>query len=172
MQNFPHYTTQQKWNHWLTALLIFAVIILPMFKISLSHWLGGMTNVYMLHKSLGTLVLFFTFWRIFFIIKQGVPNTLPKTKKLQRALAKSLQGCIYLLLILLPLSGYLMSSRSLNFFNFINIPAMPLPNYGYVFFHSVHIYGSYLLMVLILMHILAAIYHHWWIKDNVVRSMV
>lgn len=172
MQKFPQYTTGQKVNHWLTALLVFFVISLLILKLTLLSWFGEMANIYMLHKTVGILILFLTFYRIYTIKKAGVPIVIPVNQKLLRILAKSVQGFIYLLLIILPVSGYLMSSRPLNFGNLVTIPAIQLPNAGYVFFHKLHIYGSYWLIALLLCHIIAALYHYFWIKDNVLKSMI
>lgn len=172
MKNYPQYSTKQKWIHWLTAILVFIVILLPFVKESLSQYIGGMANLFMIHKSLGVIVFFLTLWRIWVVMKQGVPEVLPKHEKLQRILSKSVQGLIYLLLLILPLSGYLMSSRGINFLGILQISAIELPNDIYVFFHSVHIVAAYLMIILLCLHIIAAIYHHFWVKDNVLKSMV
>ncbi|WP_392562393.1 cytochrome b [Orbus sturtevantii] len=172
MKNYPQYSTKQKWIHWLTAILVFLAILLPLLRGSLAQYLSGMANLFVLHKSLGIMVFILTVWRIIVIIKQGIPEVQPKHEKLQRILSKSVQGIIYLLLLILPLSGYLMSSRDIHFLGFITLPALTLPNGVYGVFHSVHIIGAYLLIFLLCLHVLAAFYHHLWVKDNVLKSML
>ncbi|WP_392551442.1 cytochrome b [Orbus wheelerorum] len=172
MKNYPQYSTKQKWIHWLTAILVFLVILLPLLKEHLAYYLGGMGNLFTLHKSIGVIIFFLTLWRIIVIIKQGLPKVLPKEEKFQRILSKSVQGIMYLLLLILPLSGYLMSGRSMNFLGLIQIPSINLPNHVHGFFHSVHIVTAYLLIALLCLHIFGAIYHHFWVKDNVLKSML
>lgn len=172
MQSYPQYSSKQKWIHWSSALLIVITILLLLAKVTMSNILGGMPIVYLLHKSLGVVVLLLTVWRIIVIRSQGVPDVLPKEQKLKRILSKSTQGIIYLLLIIVPLSGYLMSGRDLNVFGFISIPAIDMPNNLHQLFHTMHLIGSELLVILVLFHILAALYHYFWIKDNVLQSML
>lgn len=172
MQKYPQYSSKQKTIHWLSALLVVIVVALLICKVTLSQVLGGMANIYLWHKSLGVVVFLFTVWRVIVISKDGVPDVLPKNKKLQRILAKSTQGFLYILLFILPLSGYLMSSRALNVFGLISIPAIPLPNGVYGFFHSIHIVGSYLLAILVMFHIAGALYHYFWVKDKALQSML
>lgn len=171
-QQYPQYSKQQKWIHWLTAVFVFIVILLPIFRTSLAQYVGGMGNLFMWHKSFGVIILLLTIWRIVAIIKQGIPDVLPKHEKLQRILSKSVQGIIYLLLLILPLAGYLMSSRNIVFFDVIAIPALTLPNGLQGFFHSVHIIAGYMLIALLCLHIAGAIFHHVWLKDNVLKSML
>ncbi|MCO6551450.1 MAG: cytochrome b/b6 domain-containing protein [Gilliamella sp.] len=172
MQNYPQYSSKQKWNHWLTLILIVLTFLLVLFKVTLSHYLGGMFTIYLLHKSFGVLIFVITLWRFTIIKAEGVPNVLPKNQKLQRILSKSIQGFIYIFLIIVPLSGYLMSSRSLNFFCIISIPAIDMSNMFYDFFHIMHKFSSYLLAILLILHIAGALYHYFWIKDKVLQSML
>ncbi|MFQ1000086.1 cytochrome b [Gilliamella sp. BG6] len=172
MQNYPQYSSKQKWNHWLTLILIVLTFLLVLFKVTLSHYLGGMFTIFLLHKSFGVLIFVITLWRFTIIKAEGVPNVLPKNQKLQRILSTSIQGFIYIFLIIVPLSGYLMSSRSLNFFGIISIPAIDMPNMFYDFFHIMHKFSSYLLAILLILHIAGALYHYFWIKDKVLQSML
>lgn len=172
MQDYPQYRSQQKLIHWLSAVVVILAILIIMFKIILSQFLGGMPNIYLLHKSIGVLVLILTIWRIKVIIQYGIPDVLDKHQRLQRILSKSTQGFIYIFLLIVPLSGYLMSSRPLNFFGMISIPAINVPNEFYQFFHTTHLVSSYLLAILIMLHVIGALYHYFWVKDKVLQSML
>ncbi|OCG40582.1 hypothetical protein A9G28_07810 [Gilliamella sp. Fer1-1] len=172
MQNYPHYGRKQKWVHWLTFTLVLLTFLVVIFKGVLSNYLGGMPVIYLLHKSLGILIFVLTLWRFVLIKRDGVPDVLSKDHKLQRVLSKSTQGFIYILLIIVPLSGYLMSCYPLNFLGIISIPAVDLPNQAYQIFHSVHQASSYLLGILLIIHIAGALYHYFVIKDKVLQSML
>lgn len=172
MQDYPQYRSQQKLIHWLSAVVVILAFLIIMFKIILSQFLGGMPNIYLLHKSIGVLVFILTIWRIKVIIQYGIPDVLEKHERLQRILSKSTQGFIYIFLLIVPLSGYLMSSRPLNFFGMISIPAINVPNEFYQFFHTTHLVSSYLLAILIMLHVIGALYHYFWVKDKVLQSML
>lgn len=172
MQDYPQYRSQQKLIHWLSAVVVILAFLIIMFKIILSQFLGGMPNIYLLHKSIGVLVFILTIWRIKVIIQYGIPDVLDKHQRLQRILSKSTQGFIYIFLLIVPLSGYLMSSRPLNFFGTISIPAINVPNEFYQFFHTTHLVSSYLLAILIMLHVIGALYHYFWVKDKVLQSML
>ncbi|WP_085246574.1 cytochrome b [Gilliamella mensalis] len=172
MQNYPQYSSKQKWIHWSTLLLIVSAFLLMILKVTLSQYLGGMSTIYILHKSFGVLIFVITLCRFVVIKSNGVPEVLPKNQKLQRILSKSTQGLIYIFLIIMPLSGYLMSSRPLNFLGVITIPAIDMPNIYYSFFHITHKVSSYLLVILLILHIAGALYHYFWIRDKVLQSML
>lgn len=172
MENYPEYCSKQKWLHWLTFILVFLEIILLTFEVTLSHYLGGMFMIYLFHKSFGIVILMLTILRFIVIKEYGVPDVLPKDRKLQRILSKSVQGFIYILLIIVPLSGYLMSSRSLNVFGIISIPAIDMTNKMYQLFHLVHNISSFLLATLFILHIVGVSYHFFWMKDKVLQSML
>lgn len=172
MQNYPQYSPQQKWNHWLSAIIILIVSVILFIKVPAAYFLGGMSHVYLLHKSLGVIIFIFTIMRLYNIIKEKVPDVLPKNDRLQRILSKSVQGLIYILLFVLPLSGYLMSSRSLEVFGIISIPAVDMPNTFYDFFHTLHKRCSHVLILLLILHITGVLYHYFWLKDKVLQSML
>lgn len=172
MKTYPKYSSLQIFVHWLTALCVIAAIVLPLLKNILAEPLGGMANLFMIHKSLGVLIFFITIWRIILIIKKGIPEVLPKHEKLQRIVSKSVQGIIYILLLVLPLSGYLMSARAINFFGILTINGIELPANLHSFAHSAHIVSAYFIIALVLLHIAGALYHHYWVKDDVLRAML
>lgn len=172
LQNYPQYNSKQKWNHWLSAIITLIVTIILFIKVPASYVLGSMSHVYLLHKSLGVVIFILTILRIYSIIKDKVPDVIPKRQKLQRILSKSVQGLIYILLFILPLSGYLMSSRPLEVFGIISIPAIDMHNDFYTFFHALHKCCSHLLVLLLIIHIAGALYHFFWYKDKVLQSML
>lgn len=172
MQDFPKYSSKQRWIHWSSMILVITVIMLLVLKVTMAYVIGGMTMVYLLHKSLGIMVFIFTIWRIIVIYRQGAPDVLSKDEKLARILAKSTQGFIYILLLVAPLSGYLMSGRDLNVFGLISVPAIAMPNSTHQMFHSMHLISAYILAILVIIHILGALYHYFWLKDKVLQSML
>ena len=79
-------------------------------------------------------------------------------------------------MVLMPLSGYLMTlyaARTINFFGIYTIPVLISKN-GKIagFFHDFHEYVSFVTLFLIVLHIGAAFKHHFIEKDNVLTRML
>ncbi|KFA59200.1 hypothetical protein A9G48_08175 [Gilliamella sp. wkB18] len=172
MQNYPQYSVKQKWIHWLSAICVLMTFLLIAFKGSMSYYLGGMPNIYLLHKSFGIVIVVLTVWRILVVIFESSPNLLSNDNRLLKILSKSVQGFIYIFLLIVPISGYLMSSRDFNVFGVISIPAIDMPNKFYTFFYNTHILTSFIFMILLLLHVIGAMYHYFFLKDKVLQSML
>lgn len=90
--------------------------------------------------------------------------------------AKAAHGFMYLNLLALFVSGYLISTsdgRGIDVFNWFTVPSM-----GELFANqsdlagTVHYYAAWVLIVLASVHALAAIKHHIIDKDDTLRKMI
>lgn len=171
-KDYPRYRHIQIMMHWLSAIAILIIIVLPLTRDFWAPLLGGMGNLFMLHKSFAVLVFILTIARIVINIKLGVPETLPANERLLRAASNGVQKSIYLLLLALPISGFLMSGNGINFFNVATIPVLNLSAEVKSAAHTFHIWGGYVIIALILLHAVAALFHHYIQKDNVLNSML
>lgn len=160
--------------HW-----VMAVLVLLMF-FAIFGFAQAITNedrMAMLvgHSSIGTLISIFVIIRIYkrFIKKDAIP--VQNISKLQRQASLSVQYAIYLLLVLIPFSGYLAA-------NYHELPVMLFGNFningGREFDQSVfenlrtiHQSGIYSLMGLLVLHISAALLHGVVMRDDVLGSM-
>lgn len=167
MDHYVRHSTSQIIIHWLTAGFVILAILLPFCR----SWFSDLGLLFMLHKSIGVVIFILTLIRIIVIVRQGLPDVLGPNHRLQRIISKSVQGFIYIALIIMPISGYLMSSRNIDFFGMFTIPSMSLPEEWQSAMHQLHISAAFILIGLIALHGLAALYHHLWVKDNVLRSM-
>ncbi len=62
---------------------------------------------------------------------------------------------------------------SIHLFNAIELPRFPGPQSWVVReFGELHIKAAYTLLALIGLHVLAALYHHFWIRDRVLTRML
>lgn len=95
--------------------------------------------------------------------------------KLQQLAAKLTQLGFYGLLIVMPLSGYLMQNaagRPLELFG-LSLPSLlntDLALYGLL--REIHGWAALLLVLLLVVHIIAALYHGLIKRDGVFSSMV
>lgn len=168
------HTTGTRLLHWSMAFIVISMFCLGSSMVqSLDVWQIEAVN---LHKSFGVLVLILVILRLLnkLIVKSPpLPNDLPKW---QRFAAHLTHFSLYTLMILMPLSGWLMQSadgREVSLFGWITLPQLVQSNIElFGFFRDVHGNASWLFFVLIFMHIGAALYHGLVRRDGVLSSMV
>lgn len=168
-----HFKRSQIFVHWLSALLIITVIALPVGREFFAEQLGGMAQVFMWHKSLAIIIFVLTLLRIAMMLKMGRPATLQTPDKaFYRVASRATEGLFYLMLLALPTFGFLMSSQPINFFNLTQIQVLNLSESLRGTFHTLHIYTAYTLTCLIGLHLTAALFHYFILRDNVMSSML
>lgn len=160
------YSLATRLFHWLGALLLIVTWVAIEF--------GGDEYI-SLHKSLGASFLIWTVLRIInrFIAKAPAPVPAPKW---QTAIAHLTHLGLYVGMIALPLSGVLMSmygGRGVSIFGVIDIPSVVATSRDTArFFNDLHTgLIFYVLALLIVAHIGAAIYHQFIVKDNLMARM-
>ena len=152
--------------HWVMALLI---IFMIGFGVYIADFIGeDSTNRYTLfdlHKSFGVLVLILLSLRIVNRFLNH-PPALPQTiKKNERILAHLGHFGLYALMLIVPLSGYLMSNSygfEVKFFGVLLpfITSLDIDNAK--IFSEVHEISAYILAGLIAIHIIAVIKHRFF----------
>lgn len=153
------YTLTQIALHWGIALLILGQFLLnePMGDAWRTLRRGGealYSPLVIWHIAGGVLVLLLVIWRIAIKIKRGSPALPASEPRWQKIAAHATHGLLYLLMILLPISG-------LNTWFFgISIAA------------DAHEIMANIIMVLIGLHFLAAMYHRIALKSGVMERMI
>jgi len=154
--------------HWLIVVLVIAQVALASLAADLPL---GLKKLAMLarHKSVGitilALVLARLAWRSF-NPTPALPSTL---RPYEKVLAHGTHAALYVLLILLPLSGWIMSSAR----NLLQLPNLVAPNQRlYQAMISTHHVLAWILGGIVTLHVLAALKHHFVLKDDVLRRML
>lgn len=131
-------------------------------------------SVIMLHKSTGIVVLILVILRVLWRLQQQTPN-LDHIPAWQRMAARMNIKFLYLAMVAFPLSGIGMSlwgGRPISFYNLFTIPLIVEKNTDIAhILYNTHCTFGYLILVSLALHILAALYHHFIVKDNVLRRM-
>lgn len=161
--------------HWLTLLLLigsftlaFSMTDLPLSprKLQLYSW----------HKWFGVTIFLVATLRLAWRLVNPVPRPPVTTPLWQRRAAIASHAALYTLLIVMPLTGWIMSSA-------LNLPVVYL---GLIHIPSpfgvdrelgealryVHHLLAWTLLVLVMIHVLAALYHHFVLRDDVLRRML
>jgi len=147
--------------HWLMFVL-FAInfvlgAVMIEFKECCSPW-----TMYDIHKSTGVLVFLFLLLRLFLRWQTPIPAPLPQIPALNHHFAQSIVYLLYLLMIIVPISGYALSNVHGHPVEFYGLPLPQLfptrPDLEIItsFFHY---YLTYVFLGLFLLHILGVILH-------------
>ena len=168
----PHYNRTARALHWLMAIVIIPLLLLGQQTMG-SHdarWLPT------LHASLGlALALLFalrSFWRW-----KHPPPANENGSPWERAAARGTHTLLYCAMLLIPLTGWLaytehvrrsLGMRPASWFGF-KIPL--LPDLG-INWHRIHNWGGKLVLLLIALHVAAALKHHFYDKDNTLDRML
>ena len=171
--------------HWLIALLILLDFALSQ---SFSRFNPGdalyFTDAYALHMAVGLCILLLTVARIGWRVTHRRPS-LPDMGRLLRLLARASHLFLYVFMLAAPASGWLVLSLRqqrtsvFGLFSWVwpTLPAIAtMPRPERVFWHDellpAHIWMSYAGMTLVAVHVVAALYHHFGRRDEVLRRML
>ena len=133
--------------------------------------------VYTAHKSLGLTVLVLVIVRIAWRLYAGAPQPVPGTPRWQAKLASLTHAAIYLLILAMPLSGWLYDSasglRPLRWFGLAEVPKISPPNEAIAgAMHETHELLFWVLLALVAGHAAAALYHHFFQRDATLSRML
>lgn len=161
--------------HWSIAILLLIQIPLAWYMIDLPMSMEKLSR-YGLHKSIGMTLFVFAVIRLVRTILGSRPPLPAATTKLEKILAKTTQGLLYLLVMIMPISGWVMSSAAnvpVTVFGLIPLPNLVEPDKAFMAtMQNIHEMQSYALLALIALHILAGLKHQFVTKDNVLYSML
>ncbi len=169
------YTAVAQSFHWIIAALIVTQFTLAWMADDLPL---GMHKLALLarHKSFGMTVLMLAILRLLWRLKNPPPALPADMKPIERWLAKATHIGFYVLLFAMPLTGWMMSSAknySVSWFGLFTWPNLIGQNdTAFEFLKSTHEILSDALFALAALHILAALKHHFWNKDDVFTRML
>lgn len=175
MNSATRYTTTAISLHWLAALLIFATFPLGVYahELALSPLKLKLVSY---HKWLGVTIFLLTVARLAWRMKH-TPPPLPETIPLwQQRAAHGLHLLLYTLLFAIPLTGWLMSSAKgfpVVYLGLVQLPDLVGKDKALgELLTTVHQTLNFGLLVLVGMHIAAALKHHFIEHDATLRRML
>lgn len=159
--------------HWLTlAMLVAAWFLGDQLAESTDASKATLFN-YIFHMLAGITILVLAVSRFIFRSKDGVPPAMGQT--LLDKVAKGTHHVLYLLLLVLPVSGAITIFTSDAIKGLLAGDANLLPKengYEHVFAQAVHEISVNVLIAVIVLHILGAIKHQFIDKDNLMQRMM
>lgn len=161
--------------HWLIAVL---VIVNWRLAETAEHLEGPAAAVYMNpHKAIGISVLVLTVLRIVWRLMNPPPPLRPDMATWERMLAKTVHALFYVLLVAIPLLGWIASSSfgyGVDYFGLFQIPALPVANDPEAgkWVIGLHKAAWTPFLILIVLHVLGALKHHFLDRDGELGRMI
>ena len=176
MQARPHrYTVVAQTLHWVIAALIATQFTLAWMQEDLPL---GMRKLALLasHKSFGMTVLMLAVLRLAWRLFNPAPALPDGMSKFENFAARATHIAFYVLLFAMPLTGWLMSSAknySVSWFHLFTWPNLIAPDdHSFEVLKETHDLLSNVLLAIVILHVLAALKHHFWNKDDVLKRML
>lgn len=161
--------------HWIIALIIFGMVPVGLVMTRLDP--SNLTNLlYELHKSFGLIVFGLVVIRIAARFILGAPPLEPNMPGWQVIAARISHGALYVLMVLVPLTGWAATSACCAPVNLFWTIPLTLPigggfdTAGPIFL--LHNIFTMAMVALVLIHAVAALYHHYAMKDDTLRKMM
>ena len=170
-----HYPATSKLLHWLVAA---SVLTTAPVAIAMTRVAEGPTRdtLYNFHKSLGVVILILMLLRLINRIAVGAPIPDPGIEPWQKTLSSAVHGTLYLLLLAMPVVGYIANSAfgaTTPFFGLFELPAIVAKNEALATqLFTLHRWTGWLVILLVLMHVGAALYHQFVRRDDVLKRML
>lgn len=162
--------------HWWVALIVIGLYPLGLYIDSLSYYDPAYRTVPHWHKSIGLLLAAIMLVRIVWRFCSVQPAPLASHSLAVQRLAKAGHLALYLLILLVLASGYLISTadgRAIEVFNWFSIPALPaLIEQQEDVAGEIHFIAATTLIIMASAHALAALKHHFFDHDQTLTRML
>jgi cytochrome b561 len=167
------YSTGAIWFHWIIAVLIIFNLIVGIFH----EGVPALRALMPAHKAIGITVLVLTIGRIGWRLAHRPPAFAENVVGWERAAAITVRRIFYALMLLMPLSGWIMVSaskhpRPLGWFGLFDVPLLPVSHAAGSPAGTTHAVLGYLFAALALLHILGALRHQLILRDSVLGRMI
>lgn len=173
------YTPTARAFHWIVVALVAVQVPIGLYMVyrggTLNIWDSVTNNLYSSHKLIGVIILAVVILRLGYRLSAGAPHPEPTLEPWQRIVSEITHWAIYLLLLVVPVLGYLGVSMypALNLFGVFSLPALTVPDkQTSEALFEIHALAAFTLLTLVAMHIGAATFHYVIRKDNVLGRML
>lgn len=171
--------------HWLIAALVVVNICLGLYMSDLPRSDPMKFDLFQLHKSVGLTVLVLSVLRLGWRLVNPIPPLPQGLSPTLRFLAHASHFLLYFLIVFIPLTGWIMVSASplgnpTQYFFLFDWPNLPIfqgmtradLREWHESFESAHVFLAWSAIVLVPIHVSAALFHQFVRRDDVLKRMV
>lgn len=162
--------------HWVTALAVIGLFGVGLYMVDLSYTDPLSNALPNWHRSVGLLLGAALVLRLAWRFLSPPPRPLPNYRRSEHIMAVLMHWTLYILMIAIIVSGYLISSadgRGVSVFGWFKVPSVT-GNVGNLedMAGEWHFWLAWAVIVLSAMHALAALKHHFVDRDLTLRRML
>jgi cytochrome b561 len=159
------------------VLLLTALFVMGLYMTSLDYYDPLYHSLPWWHKSMGLFVFLLLVKRVLWKLINPQPTPLKTHQKWEQRVAELTHKLFYLLIFSIIVSGYFISTakgKGIEFFNLFEIPAITtqLQEETADLIGNAHEIMAISLAVLVVLHALGALKHHFIDKDNTLKRMI
>ncbi|MAB14265.1 cytochrome b [Parvibaculum sp.] len=169
--------------HWLVAILFLAMLAIGLVMTRLPLTDPLTFPLYQLHKSIGATLFLLMAVRLVLRLAVGVPDLPAGLTPFERFAARATHAGLYAILLAMPLTGWVVVSASPFGIATLLYGVVPLPHIGFIEASPdkaaienvaswVHTVLAALGTGLLLLHVAAALWHHFMRRDEVLMRML
>ncbi len=162
--------------HWTGALLVILLFLIGWYMVKLDYYDTWYNTAPWLHKGLGVIVVLLYIIRYCWILYSGKPVALNNSRYYEHILSRVMHALFYLVVLMLSATGYLMTGASgaaIELFDLADLPSlMELNEVTVDLLGELHKWGAYMLMLMLILHSLAALKHHYIDRDLTLKRII
>ncbi len=164
--NTPHsFGLISRFFHALMMALILAMMVIGLVMHELDKTSMLKQNLYLLHVSVGVLLLALAIMRMTWFRLSPPPPLAAGLEPWEKMLTLAVKGLMYLLMIAIPLSGWAALSargQDVGFFGLMALPALAPENRElHEIMQELHEFLAFSLLLLVILHVAGALKHHF-----------
>ena len=164
------YAVRQRAIHWIMVLLILPMVVAGFVMTQQGLPRAVQNSLFIFHKNIGTLLLVLAVLRLIIRLRNAAPPLPQHLPGWQRRAAAASHGLLYVLICVMPLSGYIRVRAGgfpIEALDRLGVPSLvPRSDTLAQLAKTVHEYGGYALAAVLGLHIAAAFYHALVLRDG------
>ncbi len=169
------YTLTAQVLHWLVAALMLGEVAIAWTMVLRGRADPTREAWFTLHKSVGLTILALVAVRLAWRAANPAPPLPPRMAAWERGLARVSHWLLYAILLVMPISGYLLSSaggHTVSYFWLFDVPDVPRSNDVARVAVQVHLLGQWAVYALFVLHVLGTAWHVAVRRDGALDRML
>lgn len=172
-QDYVRYNKGARTLHWAIAVLVIANLTTGLLHDPLESYVRLMP----FHKATGMTILALSLVRILWRARWQRPPYPPGISRGAILSARVVQAAFYALMIVMPVTGWILASAGkypLDWFGLFELPKLPVvrDSTAYAIGHELHEVLGWLFLALVVLHVAAALRHHYLLREPILRRMM